>query len=59
MLHGGDGYLVFTRGRNVINTHLLIRELLANHVKKLGTLKPGRRGRYVDRNPTGKAGLGL
>ncbi|MBN2497390.1 MAG: 5'-nucleotidase C-terminal domain-containing protein [Deltaproteobacteria bacterium] len=46
VLNGGDGYYTFARGRNVHNTHTLIRELVARYIKKQGIVGPAEGGRY-------------
>jgi 5'-nucleotidase len=49
VFNGGDGYFTFARGRNVQNTHTLIRELVATYIKTKGTVRPERGGRYTPR----------
>jgi len=46
VMNGGDGYVAFSRGTNVQNTHTLIRELVARYIREQGTVTPEKGGRY-------------
>jgi 2',3'-cyclic-nucleotide 2'-phosphodiesterase/3'-nucleotidase len=54
VLNGGDGYYTFARGKDVKNTHTLIRELVAAYIKGKGTIGPDQGQRYVPSEGSGE-----
>lgn len=50
LAQGGDFYKTFTKGRNVKNTYLLVRDAVANYIKNGGALSYKTDGRIIVNN---------
>jgi len=53
VVKGGDGYTVFAKGLNVIDTKTLIRDVVAQYLKEKRSLDPSEDHRYQSANSTG------
>ncbi|WP_338553924.1 bifunctional UDP-sugar hydrolase/5'-nucleotidase [Paenibacillus sp. KS-LC4] len=43
---GGDGFTAFLKGSNVRDTSMIMRDLVIDHIRKMGHIKPAIEGRF-------------
>jgi 5'-nucleotidase len=50
LLMGGDGFSMFSKGKDIVNTYLLVRDIFEGYLRKLGTISPPPKGNYSIEN---------